>query len=604
MMNKALVFAVMTASLAGVAQAEYAVGATPPDFTCNTTRPDLHGTSWNLFENRGKVVMINFGAVWCGPCNSEFPYLQSEYEVNYDPAGFELVHIDVDNEPADYLNNHWIGNYGITFPLLMGCGSLFGAYGTGYIPHTLILDTEGIVRGNWVGFATADIPVIQGIIESYMSLDFPALAIEEIELSGDANGDGRPDPGETVSMGLSLSNSGIAVEALTTTATLSTTSAGITINTNQITFPAVAPGETEIGDLDFSFTVAEGVDPMWADFTITVSSTYEGASEPYVADLTTQVRIGRPALLVVDSDGGADDNENWVTAALNARGEGYDILSGDVAEATSDELNRYSRVIWLGGSNTTDLSGVEAFALADFLNNGGELIFSSQHALNNSENTQFFSDYFHVGLEQSMGVTAFLLQGVAEDPYFSNSNMVITGSGGAANNTSPDRLTVMEGATPFMSWMQGGGTGGVYVDNGTYKAIFTGFPIEAARVHSSYPNSMTMAAFLDRADNFFTGTVGVNDRPAVETGFEISKAYPNPFNPSTTVSFSTPRASEASVIVYNTLGQQVAELFSGNLSAGTHDVVLDGSQLSSGIYFVQLVADNQVRDLVKVSLVK
>ena len=100
------------------------------------------------------------------------------------------------------------------------------------------------------------------------------------------------------------------------------------------------------------------------------------------------------------------------------------------------------------------------------------------------------------------------------------------------------------------------------------------------------------------------GNVDVNDRPAIEEGFQISKAFPNPFNPSTTVSFSTPRASMASVTVYNTLGQQVTELFNGNLSAGTHDVVLDGSQLSSGIYFVQLVADNQVRDLVKVPLVK
>lgn len=603
-MNKTLVFAVLSASLAGIAQAEYSVGAVPPDFTCNTTRPDLHGTTWNLNDYRGKVVLINFGAVWCGPCNSEFPYLQSDYEEYYDPAGFELIHIDVDNEPADYLNNHWIGNYGVTFPLLMGCGNLFGAYGTGYIPHSLVLDTEGIVRGNWVGFSTADIPVIQGIIESYMSLDFPALSIETVTLSGDANGDGRPDAGETVNVGLSLSNSGIAVEALTTTATLSTTSPGITINTAAVTFPSLAPGETEEADFDFSFTVAEGVDPFWADFTITVSSTYAGSPDPHVAELPTQIRIGRPDLLIVDSDGGSDDNENWVTAALASRDQDYDIWTPAHGEVTAQELNRYDRVIWLGGTNTSDLSAVEAFAVADYLNAGGEMIFSSQHALNNSENTQFFADYFHVGLEQNLGVTAFLLQGVAEDPYFSGSNFVITGSGGAANNQAPDRLTVMEGATPFMSWMQGGGTGGVYVDNDTYKAIFMGFPVEACRTHSSYPGSMTMATFLDRAENFFSGTVDVVDRPALEEGFQISQAYPNPFNPMTTINFSTPRASEARMLVYNTLGQQVAELFNGSLSAGSHQVQLNGSNLASGVYFVQLLADNQVRDLIKVSLVK
>ena len=603
-MNRTLMIVALAAGLSSVAQAEYSVGSVPPDFTCNTTRPDLHGTSWNLNSYRGKVVMINFGAVWCGPCNSEFPYLQSEYETNYDPAGFELIHIDVDNEPADYLNNHWIGNYGVTFPLLMGCGSLFGAYGTGYIPHTLLLDTEGIVRGNWVGFATGDIPVIQGIIESYMSIDFPSLTINETMISGDANEDGRPDAGETVNLGFSLSNSGIAVDALTTTATLSTTAEGITINNASTTFPAIAPGDTEFNDVDFSFSVAEGVEPFWADFTITVSSTYEGSEEPYVNELHTMIRIDRPELLIVDSDGGADDNENWVTNALVSRDQGYDVWNGDNGEISGDELGRYSRVIWLGGINQNDVSGTEAFGLADFMDNGGELIFSSQYALDNSENTQFFADYFHVGLEQDLGVTAFLLAGADGDPFFSNTNLVITGSGGAANNQHPDRLTVMEGATPFMNWMQGGGAGGVYVDNGTYKAIFMGFPVEASRTHTSYPASMTMSIFLDHADNFFSGNTGVNDNPALAEDFHINQAFPNPFNPTTMVSFSTPRSAETSVVVYNTIGQQVAELFSGQLPAGTHELLFDAAKLSSGVYFVQLIADNQARDLIKVSLVK
>ena len=42
------------------ALAVYAVGETPPDFTCD----DTYGNSWNLYEQHGKVVMLNFGATW------------------------------------------------------------------------------------------------------------------------------------------------------------------------------------------------------------------------------------------------------------------------------------------------------------------------------------------------------------------------------------------------------------------------------------------------------------------------------------------------------------------------------------------------------------
>ena len=54
-----IILILMTLSSAP-ALAEYAVGDTPPDFTCE----DTYGNSWNLYEQRGKVVLINFGATW------------------------------------------------------------------------------------------------------------------------------------------------------------------------------------------------------------------------------------------------------------------------------------------------------------------------------------------------------------------------------------------------------------------------------------------------------------------------------------------------------------------------------------------------------------
>ncbi len=443
------------------------------------------------------------------------------------------------------------------------------------------------------------------IIEQFASIDHPALAIEMLELSGDANGDGRPDPGETIDLALTLVNPGIAVDGTSISATLTCSDPGITVLNDMVTFADCPAGGTTTGDAMFSFSVAEGTDPFFATFSFEMSADYEGASEPFISMEDQMVRIGRPATLVVDSDGPDDDNETFLTSELASRGIGYDVwATPTTGEIDGDELMRYDRVYWLGGTNPNDLMATEAFGLAAFLDNGGELIMSSQYATDNSENSQFIEDYFGVQLEQDLGVTTFLLEGVEGDPYFGNTNFVITGSGGASNNEHPDRLMVTgDHATGFTTWLQGGGTGGVYVETDDYKAIFMGFPVEAARTHSSYPNSLTMDTFLDRAENFFSGNTSVGE-PALASEFRIEGAWPNPFNPSTMLSFTLPQASNVNFTVYNTLGRKVANIEGGALPAGTHEVTVDGSALASGLYFIQMSADEQVRDLIKVSLVK
>lgn len=70
--------------------------------------------------------------------------------------------------------------------------------------------------------------------------------------------------------------------------------------------------------------------------------------------------------------------------------------------------------------------------------------------------------------------------------------------------------------------------------------------------------------------------------------------HPNPFNPSTTISFSLPTASYTTVSVYNTLGQLVEVLHEGMLSAGDHQVQWDGNTASSGVYFYRIEAGGEV----------
>ena len=66
--------------------------------------------------------------------------------------------------------------------------------------------------------------------------------------------------------------------------------------------------------------------------------------------------------------------------------------------------------------------------------------------------------------------------------------------------------------------------------------------------------------------------------------------YPNPFNPSTTISYALPQRSHVTLTVFNTLGQQIANVVNGVEEPGEHSVRFDGSGLTSGVYFYQMRA--------------
>lgn len=91
----------------------------------------------------------------------------------------------------------------------------------------------------------------------------------------------------------------------------------------------------------------------------------------------------------------------------------------------------------------------------------------------------------------------------------------------------------------------------------------------------------------------YSKTIEVNLGSPVK--YELSQNYPNPFNPSTTIKFSIPEANHVKLVIYNLLGEQVAELLNEIKEAGVHTINFDASNLNSGMYLYKLVSGSFIQ---------
>ena len=86
-------------------------------------------------------------------------------------------------------------------------------------------------------------------------------------------------------------------------------------------------------------------------------------------------------------------------------------------------------------------------------------------------------------------------------------------------------------------------------------------------------------------------------------GFGLSSAYPNPFNPTTSMNLSVAEAGNVTVQVYNLVGQVVSTLADEYMGVGSHSITWNASDLASGVYLVKAVSQDNV-SVQKVMLVK
>lgn len=155
-----VVAAVATVILLSSCSAEPSTNATPktskerkpaPEFTLG----DANGSSVKLSDYRGKVVLLNFWATWCGPCTLEIPWF-IDFEQEFKSRGFEVVGISMDDEGWAAIKPY-VAEHKMNYRVLLGDDSVSQLYGgVEALPTTFIIDRDGKIASVHVGLAGKD----------------------------------------------------------------------------------------------------------------------------------------------------------------------------------------------------------------------------------------------------------------------------------------------------------------------------------------------------------------------------------------------------------------------------------------------------------------
>jgi cytochrome c biogenesis protein CcmG/thiol:disulfide interchange protein DsbE len=116
-----------------------------PDFQLNT----LDGKTVKLSDYRGKPVLLNFWATWCGPCRYEIPFLD-QINAAYSQKGLVMLAVDLGEDAATVSN--FLATENVSLRVLLDTDkSVAQKYTIVGIPTTFLVDTEGILRYKKVG---------------------------------------------------------------------------------------------------------------------------------------------------------------------------------------------------------------------------------------------------------------------------------------------------------------------------------------------------------------------------------------------------------------------------------------------------------------------
>jgi hypothetical protein len=345
---------------------------------------------------------------------------------------------------------------------------------------------------------------------------------------------------------------------------------------------AVSAGDTLAVDISVLPNVINGT----AEITILFTS----MNDPNIntsATFSLVTTAGVPGL-VIDASG-----ESYADALIRGMDAAFDYTYGVVSKEalySSIDLTNFTLICWSSGNALPVFTDYEVNALVPFLDNGGRLLINGQDIgqdifdpSGQSHFAQsFYNSYLHANFVSNAGPTNFL-RGIQGDIISNEINFGLND----IYPKSPDEFIPNDAfATSLFNFSVYSQYNSLRADDGTNRIIYLGFGLEQIQ------DQATMDTVVVRSINWLMNGIVLStpNENLIAESYKLDQNYPNPFNPATTISYSIPKESNVSLIVYDIMGKQVAELVNSKQAVGSYNVQFDAAKLASGTYFYKLTA--------------